>query len=263
MLIKLIKHDLKNTLKFLSIFYGLSILFAILTRIFWSVDNSLVANIIGSICSGVTISMIFNIIINNLLRCWVRFRQSMYGDEGYLTHTLPIKKHTLYLAKFLLALITMLISVLVIGISLFIAYYSKDNIEVIKSFLFPIANIYNSTITGLIVVILLIFFLEVFNMLQSGYTGIILGHKMQNHKNLYSILYGFVAYTITQVFALLVLFIFALFNQEIMNLFVTNTMVNQTIIKNIILSSIIIYSLNIIAYYILNFNLLKKGVNID
>ena len=157
----------------------------------------------------------------------------------------------------------MLISVLVIGISLFIAYYSKDNIEVIKSFLFPIANIYNSTITGLLVVIILIFFLEVFNMLQSGYTGIILGHKMQNHKILYSILYGFVAYTITQVFALLVLFIFALFNQEIMNLFVTNTMVNQTIIKNIILSSIIIYSLNIIAYYILNFNLLKKGVNID
>lgn len=263
MLMKLIKHDLKNALKFLSIFYGLAILFATLTRIFGSVDNSLVANIISSVCSGVTISMIFNIIINNLIRCWVRFRQSVYGDEGYLTHTLPIKKHTLYLAKFLLGLITMLISVLVIALTLIIAYYSKENIEFIKNLLFPVASVYNSTVTGMIIILILILFLELFNMLQSGYTGLILGHKMQNHKILYSMLYGFIAYMVTQIFALFILFIFALFNSEIMNLFVTNSIVDTSIIKNIVLSSTLVYVICIIVYYILNCKLLKKGVNLD
>ena len=73
--------------KFLLIFYGLSLFFGILTRIFLNIEGSLVMNIIGQICSGATISMIFNIIINNIIRFWVRFKQNLYGDESYLTHT--------------------------------------------------------------------------------------------------------------------------------------------------------------------------------
>ena len=263
MLKKLLKYDLKNILKFLSIFYTLGILFAVLTRIFFNVDNSLVANIIGEICSGVTIAMIFNILINNLMRCWVRFRQSLYGDESYLTHTLPVSKKTLYLSKFLLALITMFISVFVIAVILFIAYYSKENILTLKNIILPIAEIYGSTILGFIIVIFLIFFLEMLNLLQSGYTGLIVGHKMNNNKISFSILYSFVAYTLTQLFVLLVIFLFALINKDIMNLFITNVMININILKVVVLVGIIVYTISIIVYYFINYKLLKKGVNVD
>lgn len=129
MLRKLLKYDLENIYKILVVFYTLAIFFAILTRIFLNIENSFIMEIIGKICSGTTIAMIVNILINNLLRIWVRFRSNFYGDESYLTHTLPVKKETLYLSKFLTFIITLFTSFLVLGASLFIAYYSKENLE--------------------------------------------------------------------------------------------------------------------------------------
>ena len=125
MLKKLLKYDLKYIFKVLIVFYGIGIFFAVLTRIFLNIENSFIMDIIGKVCSGVTISMIFNILINNIMRLWVRFKNNFYKDESYLTHTLPVDKSTLYLSKILTSIITLFVSVFVSGILLFIAYYSK------------------------------------------------------------------------------------------------------------------------------------------
>ena len=101
MLKKLLKYDLKSINIVLIVFYLLSIFFSLLTRIFLNIDNSFICNVIGQICNGTMIAMMFNIIINNMIRLWVRFKQNFYGDESYLTHTLPIPKKTLYLSKFI------------------------------------------------------------------------------------------------------------------------------------------------------------------
>ena len=127
MLKKLLKYDLEYNYKILVIFYLLAIFFAVFTRICFSIENSFIMNIIGKICSGTTIAMIFNILINNLMRLWVRFKYNFYGDESYLTHTLPIDRKTQYLSKTLASIITLFSSVLVIALTLFIAYYSKEN----------------------------------------------------------------------------------------------------------------------------------------
>ena len=263
MLKKLLKYDLQKAYKILIIFYSLSIFFAILTRIFLSIENSFILNIIGKICGGVTISMIFNILINNLMRLWVDFKNNLYKDESYLTHTLPIDKKTLYLSKTITAIISLFTSVLVIGLSLFIAYYSKENIELVKTILFPITNMYNSTILGLLLVFLFISFLEIFNALQAGYTGIILGHKMNNAKTGFSVLYGFMTYMTIQVFGLLVIFIIGIFNKDIMNLFITSENINIDTVKTIIYMSLFTYSVAAIINYFINLKLFKNGVNVD
>ena len=263
MLKKLLKYDLKNIFRFLIIFYSLALFFALLTRIFFNIDNSLIMNIIGEVCSGATISMMFSIIINNLIRLWVRFKNNFYGDESYLTHTLPIEKKTLYLSKILTAFITTFTSVLVIAIVLFIAYFSKENIESLKNILLPLANILDSTIFKIILAFLFVFFLEFLNILQAGYTGIIIGHKMNNNKVGFSVLYGFITYMITQVFALVMLFIVALFNKDLMNLFYTTEMINLDMINLVIYLAIIIYTITLIVGYIVNTKLFQKGVNVD
>jgi len=137
MLVKLSKYDLKKVYKVLIIFYILSIFFATLTRVLLNINNSFVIGVIGQICSGVTISMIFNILINNLLRLWIRFKNTLYDDESYLTHTLPVDRKTIYLSKIVVSMITMFTSILVIVLTLFIAYYSKENMETLKNFLLP------------------------------------------------------------------------------------------------------------------------------
>ncbi len=47
MLKKLLKYDLKDMFKFLVIFYSIGLFFAILTRLFLNIENSLIMNIIG------------------------------------------------------------------------------------------------------------------------------------------------------------------------------------------------------------------------
>ena len=263
MLKKLLKYDLKSISIVLIVFYGLSIFFSILTRIFLSIENSFIFNVIGQICNGTMIAMMFNIIINNLIRLWVRFKQNFYGDESYLTHTLPVEKKTLYLSKFIVSVITLLISILVIVLSLFIAHYSKENIELVKNLLLPLATIYDSTVIGIIFLFVFVIFLELFNMLQSGYVGIVLGHRKNNNKMLFTFIYGFVTYLLTQIFALVAVFVAALFNKDIMNLFYSMETLNVDMIKLCIYLAVGVYITNIIVLYIVNSKLFSKGVNVD
>ena len=65
MLKKLLKYDLKYVYKVLIVFYVLSIFFAILTRCTLYTKDIAIIKIIGQVCSGITVSMIINIIINN------------------------------------------------------------------------------------------------------------------------------------------------------------------------------------------------------
>lgn len=263
MLRKLLKYDLESVFKLLVVFYVLAIFFGILTRIFMGIENSFIMGIIAQICSGTTIAMIANILINNLMRLWVRFKSDFYGDESYLTHTLPVNKTTLYLSKFLTLIITLFISILLIGLTIFIAYYSKENIETLKNILLPIANAYGSTIIKILMAFIFIFFLEFANALQSGYTGIILGHRQNNLKIGFSVIIGFVSYIVTQIIALAFVYLIALFNKDLMNLFFTNEIINVDMIKVIIYIAITIYTIILLGGYFINLKLFKKGVNVD
>ena len=263
MLKYLLKYDLKYIFKFIIIFYSLALFFGALARIFLSAENSLVLEIIGKICSGTAISMMFSTLINTLMRLWVRFKQNLYGDESYLTHTLPVKKQTIYLSKIITSAVSVFFAVLVIALTLFIAYYSKENIEFVKNLILPFADIYKSSVLSVILAFLVVFLLEFANILQAGYTGIILGHKMNSSKTGFSILFGFIVYSVTQIFSVLVLLLVGLFNEDFMNLFVTNSAIDMSTIKIVVWLSIAVYSICLIVIYFINQHLFKKGVNVD
>ena len=263
MLKKLLKHDLKWIFKLLVVFYSIALVFSLLTRIFLSIDGSTIFNVLGKICSGVTISFIFNILINNIMRCWARFTKNLYGDESYLTHTLPINKKTIFASKFLMGIITMFVSVFVILLTLFIAYYSKENIEWLKISLNIIASIYNSTVIKLLLVIFLVFFLEMVFTVFAGYIGILIGHRSNDKRIIKSIIYGFITYILTQTLTLIIMFIFGIFNKDIMNLFTTNNIINIDILKIIMYGAIAIYVIYIIIYYIIGLKLFKKGIDVE
>jgi len=259
MLKKLLKYDLEYMFKFLIIFYSLSLFFGILTRLLFSIENSFIANIIAQVCNGAAISMMFSILINNLMRMWVRFKQNLYGDESYLTHTLPISKTNLYLSKIITALITLFTSILVITLTIFIMYYSKENLEMIKNLLFSITDAPNFTLLSLIFIL----FLEIANVLQCGFTGLILGHRKNNSKIGFSVLFGFISNILSQVLVLIMILIVGIFNKDIMNLIFTNQMISIETIKIITYMSIFMYLIIISIGYFININLFKKGVNVD
>ena len=263
MLKKLLKYELTFAFRLLTIFYALALFFALLTRIFLRIENSMIMDVIGKICTGVTISMIFNILINNILAFWGRFKKNLYSDESYLTHTLPVEKHTMYLSKALTALITLFASMAVITLTLFVAYYSKENLALLKNLLLGAATSFDSSVTGLIFAFLLIFFLEAAHILQIGFTGVILGHKMQTNKTLLSIVFGFAAYMLSQTLVLMALFLVSMFSPDLMNLFITNSAITMDAIKTVFFLSLIVYTALLVAVYFLNVKLFNQGVNVD
>lgn len=263
MLEKLIKYDLKWIYKLIIIFYILSLFFSVLGRIFIEIENSALFNILGKISFGFAISMMINSIINCVMRLWARFVRNIYKDESYLTHTLPVSKKTIYLSKIMTSLITITTSVLVTVVCLYICYYSKENIDVLKQLLELAATTYDTTVIKLVLLIFFVILIEIVYMVFVGYVGIILGHKRNNNKILMSIIFAFALYMIMQTLTLAGIFIYGLFNSDIMNLINTTATLDITEVKPAIYFTIGNYVVYIIFLYFFGKKEFEKGVNVD
>ena len=263
MLTKLLKYDLKYMIKNMSIFYILAIFFSITTRILFSFNQTFIINIISQISVGCMFAMLVNILINTMMRSWVRFRDSIYKDESYLTHTLPVSKKDIYNSKFIQTLIFFIVSFIVILISLFIAYYTKDRWILLKKFINTITTGLEFNTMLFVISMIVIIFLEVFNAIQCGFLGIILGYKKNNKKIGYSVLFGFIAYLFSQSLVLFLVFIVGLFNSNIMDLFKNTIILNSDSFKLLVILAILIYSLIIGIMSIVCKRVFNKGVNIE
>ena len=264
MLNKLLKYDLKYMIKNMSIFYVLAIFFAITTRILFNIEQSVIINIIGQISVGCMFAMIANILINTMMRSWVRFRDSLYKDEAYLTHTLPVTKNELYNSKFIQTLIFFFVGFIVVLISLFIAYYSKDNWLALTDYIKTITTGLNMRASFFVIMFITLIFLEVFNAIQCGFYGMILGHKKNNGKLGYSILFGFIIYLLVQTLVLILVFVYGLFDSSIMELFKTTTInIDVNAFKILAIVTSLLYLVIIFIMSILCKKELSKGVNIE
>ncbi len=262
-MLKLLKYDLKYMVQNMSVFYILSIFFAVLVRLLNMLEQTVIINILQSIFSGCAIAMCANILINTMMRSWIRFRDSIYKDESYLTHTLPVTKSDIYNSKFLQTLIFFIIGFVIVLLSLFIAYYTKDRWMLIKGLI-------NNMTTGLefktmtfVISFMVIVFLEVFNAIQCGFVGIVLGNKCNNGKIGFSVLFGFIAYLISQSVVLFLVFVVGLFNSSIMNLFTNNVLLDATSFKLLLFLSISFYVIAISCMSIICKNELNRGVNVE
>lgn len=264
MLNKLLKYDLKYMIKNMTIFYILSIFFAISTRILFNMNQSVIIKIIGQISVGCMFSMLVSTLINTMMRSWVRFRDSLYKDEAYLTHTLPVTKNELYNSKFIQTLIFFFISFIVILISLFIVYYSKENWRVLTDYIKTITTGLDMNTSFFVIMFITLIFIEVFNAIQCGFYGMILGHKKNNGKLGYSILFGFIIYLLSQTLVLALVFVYGLFDSSVMGLFKTATVsIDVQAFKVLAIVASLLYLVIIFIMSILCKKELNKGVNIE
>ena len=264
MLVKLLKYDLKYMIRNMGVFYILSIVFAIITRVFLNLEQSVMINIIGKISAGFLYSALANILLNTMIRSWVRFRDSLYKDESYLTHTLPVTKNALYNSKFIQALIFFFIGFIVILLSLFITYFSKENWEAITNYIKTITTGLNMSTGFFITIAIIVIFLEIFNAIQCGFFGTILGYRKNNGKTAYSVLFGFIIYLVAQSIILGLVFLYGLFDSSVMELFKTGSInIDVTAFKTLAILSSLLYVIIIFIMSILCKKTLNKGVNVE
>lgn len=265
MLRKLLKYETVNTLKFLMIFYIIAVVFAVITRILFAFeDSSFMVYFFGQFCQGVTISMMCSALFNNIIRLWARFRQNFYGDESYLTHTLPVTKGAHLASKFINSVVTLIITMMVAGICLCIMYYGTHIGESIKSLVYPGADYYDTSIVTLILVFVMLLFLQFFNILQCGYTGIVLGHRANSKKIGLSVLFGGIIYMGSQTVTILIMLAGTLYDSRIFDLFTElNPIISPDLLKFLVVMTFISYTVVIAVNYLICTKLFKKGVNVD
>lgn len=257
MLGKLLKYDLKWVYKLVVVYYGLAIIFALVGRGLSFIDNSFIFEFISKFSCGVSVAMVFNILINNIIRLWVRYINNIYKDESYLTHTLPVKKEEIYLSKVLTAVITMFTSIVVVAISLYICYWSNDLIDFIKMLLPGFS-------WSVVILTIFVLIFEFMFLIFLGYLAITIGYRSNQGKLVKSFLSGFIIYAVSSFMSLLILFIVGLFNSNILDLFKTaNPIVSVDILNFILLIALVLYLVYIVLCNVISCKLLTRGVNVD
>lgn len=263
MLNKLLKYDLKFLGKSLFPFYGLLILLSLVTKL-----SSLV---VKSMPMFKTINIMSNIIlvlllIGTLFFTFIiqikRFYQNILKDEGYLTNTLPVKKSNIILSKLLSSFIFFILSIVVMVLSILIAYYNKSAIDSIVNYInqLILATGY-SKITIYVYAIVLILFTYI-HYLTTVYLSLLLGHMQNEHKILYSFVFGIVIYVALQILSSIGLVLLGIFNPNLITE-MNGTNVSISSLSSVFILSLILTIIAPIVCYYLSCVVMNKKLNLE
>ena len=152
MFLKLFKYDFLSVFKKLVFYYIVLFSSAIIAKILYY----LFVNTKWQLAIQLPTEIFFLAVgfgnVATVILCMIRYYKNMLSDEGYLTHTLPVKKSSILLSKLLVTLVSELITILAIMVSLLI--YSPDiYVEIVKA----VSQLFVNIVFGIIVVLLGIF----------------------------------------------------------------------------------------------------------
>ena len=129
MLGKLIKYEFKGSGRVLLPLYGLILALAIITKIFNGMSiyefGALGSLTMGIVAFAYGLTMMAVMLVTMFLIIQ-RFFATVYGDEGYLTHTLPVKSRNIIISKALAAICWISLSSIVAVTSVIIIGYQPN-----------------------------------------------------------------------------------------------------------------------------------------
>ena len=261
MLSKLLKKDLKKNVRWMWILFVSTIGFAILGRLVKELgDNIVFFKILGIFFDSVFYSLAVNLILQPFLRNFLNFSKSFYGDESYLTHTLPATKNELITSKFLTAIIEISLGFLCLVISILIMFLSPTMFDKLKLFVSIVISgkfsIY--LVIALFVVLVVVEFLMFISVI---YFSIVIAYRAKEKRVLKTFLLtsamAFVAITILSIAMIVVLAINGV------KMTSATLILSSSAFMSVLITGIVVYSAISVAFYFLARKEFNKGVNVD
>lgn len=257
----LIKYDLKKMLKVLVIYYILSILVGGISRFFNCFNNIAIMRILYTIFSSIEYAIWGGIFVQTFVRVILRFNMNFYGDESYLTHTLPVTKKQLLISKYISGLLVILSSVLVLSVSVFIMFYSKTNIENLKQLLSASTVELNISTGMFLTLIVITFFAEICAIMSMCFSGIIIGKRFNTKKNMIATFVTIGFYIASVIFMLIIATIVFACMGNAGALWSNN--ISGSSLTTIFIVAIVTYLVLAVGFYFVSIWQFKKGVNVD
>lgn len=285
MLNKLLKYEFKATARFFVPVYGIFAALLAMQRlsmlvVHWAEGYSLpfmdtIFNLFTGMISFVAVLAVIGLFVCPFLYSIIRFWKNMTGDEGYLTHTLPVTAGQNVLAKLLTACVWEIVSLLIAlgcGLLYWLSIDAESITEAFRAFLQDWAKLDGDirlwTVLFCVLVLVSAFFQFMQNLL-AAYSAMSLGQSASKHKLLASggVYIGFavVSSTIVQVLSLAVLIGFG---DNFMNTAMQTTNVLTAgllffkFMNSVLLLSIVLYALLCLLHFFLSRYFLTKKLNL-
>lgn len=254
MFLKVFKYDFKAVfLKLIPVFIILPIL-AVVVRLvnLINIDNPLTNLMIVGVNIIFVLGCVFAAIYTEVM-CIIRYTKSLFKEQGYLTHTLPVNKHQLLLSQILVVFLMTLIVGLLIFISIIISYFTSSlflAITMVFEELFGfILEIYPSQVISTIVN-------SIISSIQGIlviFLGIAMGHAHAKNKNLLSVVYCIALSWGVSMFT-------SLINSSITLAFIDNYELGYVILQ--VVSTIESLGIVVAAYFVTIY-IMKKRLNLE
>ncbi len=269
MLGKMLKYDIKDYSKSMLPICLMLLIMSVITRIFYTISESFEGlKATFSILFGISTFIFCITIIISLVYCFFisvkNYYKKVLKDEGYLTHTLPVRKSTIILSQIISSIIWLFIICIIILATLAIAYYQKG---MISSFI----NIMNSEMSSELIVSPIVTLIIIAVMMICSYIATVLaiycsmtiGHSFSNNKIAYSIVTGVVFYVVYQVLGIVAVVAVIACNYGSLETMINGMTMTENVLIQLIVSTFITNVIIGIASYILtNYNL-KKRLNLE
>lgn len=282
MLAKLIKYDLKFIFKTVSVFIILLFIGVILhnltsydyTPTFLDAsgqvfggdpDAPVIIQFLHTFFYNAVITFAIALVINSLTRTWQRFRNNFYGDEAYLTHTLPLPRQTLWAAKVCTGVLISIIIIAAIALACILLSLTPTGQGLIGGF-----GVADGTPTYYCVYTLCIA-VQLFFIILCGYTGIIIARRFSSSRpGLRSVLWGLLVYLLSSTILVGLTFIWSHFDADIHTLLFgvhpsihTDPATNMNIVIKTLFAFSLVYILNSTILYFVDRKLLQRSINLE
>ena len=204
MLGKLLKNEIKHSARYVMTIYGcaaamiLFMFFGMLTKITW----------IGVVGSIILYVVAFIEIIMTLVSVIKNFYDTLYGNQGYLSFTLPVKCSTLLISKIIVSFIWIIFSFVLGGLCfLVIALNAKSAADGTLSGFFDVIRMSGvleylpsgAMIAKLVIIFVLMALMTILTFVGFVYFAVTLANTrpLQGHPKLFGFLIFFVSYGVT------------------------------------------------------------------
>jgi len=266
MLGKLMKYEWKATWKLLVPLNLFIVIMSVLAYItvqldFFDSDNDLVI-MTGAVLMLTYMLSMFVILVVTVIYLIYRFYTSVYGDEGYLLHTLPVDKHHIIIAKAIVSVSWIILNIILIYLSiLFLISTQERLIETITDgfqFYVETVNSYNKIGAFEVVMTLVASFFAMLARVLKVSACVSLGQLASNHKVLSSIGFYYAIYIVQRIFALFYYMIMELINKASDYTYYSPSLLGSS--WEFTLLSSLIYC---VAFYFLTWYMMDRKLNLD
>ncbi len=261
MLSKLLKNDLKKNMRWMWILFVTTIMVACVTRGCKELgENMVFFKILGIFFDSVFYALAVNVILHPFLRNFLNFSKSMYGDESYLTHTLPVTKSQLVNSKFLTAIIEIVLGFATLVVSLLIMFYSSSFFETLRLLISTVV-LGKVSLFGIITLFIVLVVVEFLMFIAIIYFSMVVAYRTKEKRVLKTFLItalmSFAALTALSIMMIIVLLINGV------KLSSTTLVLSSSTFISVLITGIMVYSVITALFYLLTKKELNKGVDVD